>query len=233
MRVRKGLALSILWADLPAGSHAGFEAWAAREPIGPLGEASGVLGVGRYLAVSGTPAFIEVYELENEEAADDEAALRLQDATLQALARAGALAYRPGAGAAAATPGLHFDRGVYGQIFPPGFDERDAVHGPPPALQIGRIGIPPEHEEEFNEWYNTEYLVGYLKVPGVYGARRYLRRSGAGLPYLTVYELANDQVSRQPDWDRVRAQSIWRRRIERLWTHAPGSPGIYRRIAAR
>ena len=38
-------------------------------------------------------------------------------------------------------------------------------------------------------------------------------------------------VSRQPEWDRVRAQSVWRRRIERLWTHARGSPGIYRRVA--
>ena len=49
---------------------------------------------------------------------------------------------------------------------------------------------------------------------------------------LTVYELANVDVSRQPEWDRVRAQSVWRRRIERLWTHARGSPGIYRRVAA-
>ena len=49
---------------------------------------------------------------------------------------------------------------------------------------------------------------------------------------LRVYELANVDVSRQPEWDRVRAQSVWRRRIERLWTHARGSPGIYRRVAA-
>lgn len=50
---------------------------------------------------------------------------------------------------------------------------------------------------------------------------------------LTVYEFAHPEVSRQPAWDRTRAQSVWRRRIERLWAHAPGSPGIYRRLAAR
>src|SRR5207248_1561859 len=113
--------------------------------------------------------------------------------------------------------------GVYRQIFPPAVDERLALHGPAPTLQIGRIGIPPEHEEEFNEWYNGEYLIGYLKVPGVYSARRYVNESD-GLRYLTVYELANDQVSRQPEWDRTRGLSVWRRRIDRFWTHADGAP---------
>ena len=114
--------------------------------------------------------------------------------------------------------------GVYGQIFPPGVDERAAVHGLPPALQIGRIDIPPAHEDEFNEWYNTEYLIGNMTVNGVYSARRYLNR-GPGPRYLTVYEFAHPEVSRQPAWDRARAQSVWRRRIERFWAHAPGSPG--------
>ncbi len=234
MELRKGLALAILWADLPVDTRAEFEAWAAGEPIADCDRAAGVLSVGRYAAVSGGPTFVEVYELAREEAAASPACLALQEATLRALARAGAIAYAPGAGAAAAAArgGLHFASGVYAQIFPPALDERNAVHGPPPALQVGRIGIPPEHENEFNEWYNSEYLVGYLKVPGVYSARRYVNRS-AGLRYLTVYELAHAEVSRQADWDRARAQSVWRRRIERLWTHAPGSPGIYRRLAAR
>ena len=33
--------------------------------------------------------------------------------------------------------------------------------------------------------------------------------------------------------DRTRVRSIRGRRLERLWTHDTGSPGIYRRIAAR
>ena len=63
-----------------------------------------------------------------------------------------------------------------------------------------------------------------MTVNGVYSARRYLNR-GPGPRYLTVYEFAHPEVSRQPAWDRARAQSVWRRRIERLWAHAPGSPG--------
>jgi len=71
-----------------------------------------------------------------------------------------------------------------------------------------------------------------MTVNGVYGARRYLNRL-AGPRYLTVYEFAHTEVSRQPAWDRARSQSVWRRRIERLWAHASGSPGIYRRLAER
>ena len=231
--LRKGLALFILWADLPADTRHAFEAWAAAERIPDPDPASGVRSVARYTAVSGAPTFIEVHELSSEAPAVLWQSGRLLEPALAALERAGAIGRGGGGGVAGVEPrpGLHFAACAYVQIFPPALDERNAVHGPPPVLQIGRIGIPPEHEDEFNEWYNTEYLVGYLGVPGVYSARRYLSR-GDGLRYLTVYELAHDQVSRQPEWDRVRARSIWRRRIERLWTHAPGSPGIYRRLAA-
>jgi hypothetical protein len=209
---RKGTALAILWADVPEPRRAEVEAWASARALEPPRADAGELAVARYVAVAGAPAVIEVCELRDEAAAP--AAESRHAGTRTELEARGASVVV----------------GVYGQIFPP-YDERLARHRPAPALQVGRIGIPAEHDEEFNDWYNGEYLVGYMKVPGVYSARRYRNRT-AGLPYLTVYELANVDVSRQPEWDRVRAQSVWRRRIERLWTHARGSPGIYRRVAA-
>jgi hypothetical protein len=229
--LRKGTALAILWADVPAGGRAALEAWAAGEPMPPVGHGHGVLAAGRYVALAGGPAFLELHELRSDEAAVVEASREAMAPALEALARLGATVL-PGGGVAPAATADRAAAGVYGQIFPPGLDERLALHAPAPVLQIGRIDIPPAHEEEFNDWYNTEYLVGYLRVPGVYSARRYLNRR-PGPRYLTVYELAHADVSRQPDWDRVRAQSVWRRRIERLWSHAPGSPGLYRRVAAR
>jgi len=33
--------------------------------------------------------------------------------------------------------------------------------------------IEPKYEEEFNAWYNSEYIPGYRKVPGVIYARRF------------------------------------------------------------
>ena len=42
-------------------------------------------------------------------------------------------------------------------------------------------------EEEFNAWYNTAYIPGYLAVPGCLGARRFVAVEGQP-KYLTVYE---------------------------------------------
>ena len=232
--LRKGRALAILWADVPAAGRADLEAWVAAEPLAPPEPAAGVLAVGRYVAVSGGPAFLEIHELLGEDHAVVAASAARLAGTLRGLERLGATVLAGGApgDGAVARPASSSPAGVYGQIFPPGVDERAAVHGLSPALQIGRIDIPPAHEDEFNEWYNTEYLLGNMTVHGVYGARRYLNRV-AGPRYLTVYEFAHTEVSRQPAWDRARSQSVWRRRIERLWAHAAGSPGIYRRLTAR
>lgn len=232
--LRKGRALAILWADVPPAGRAALESWAAEEPLAPIDPPSGVLAVGRYVAVSGGPAFLEIHELVGEDALVVAASAALLSGTLRGLEQVGATVLPGGAPSAPAAgrAGSAGAAGVYGQIFPPGIDERAATHGLPAALQIGRIDIPPAHEEEFNEWYNTEYLLGNMTVNGVYGARRYLNRL-AGPRYLTVYEFAHTEVSRQPAWDRARSQSVWRRRIERLWAHASGSPGIYRRLAAR
>jgi hypothetical protein len=232
--LRKGRALAILWADVPSAQRADLEAWATSEPLAPTDPAAGVLAVGRYAGISGAPAFLEVHELLSDDAVVVAASGSAMSVTFRALERLGAVTLSGGAPTepGGSRTGSTSPAGVYGQIFPPGIDERAAVHGLPPALQVGRIDIPPAHEDEFNEWYNTEYLIGNMTVNGVYSARRYLNR-GTGPRYLTVYEFAHTEVSRQPAWDRTRAQSVWRRRIERLWAHAPGSPGIYRRLAAR
>jgi hypothetical protein len=232
--LRKGRALAILWADVLPAARADLESWATQEALAPLDPPSGILAVGRYAAVSGGPAFLEIHELLDEDPLVVAASAALLSGTLRGLERVGATILSGGAPDAPAggRTGSTGAAGIYGQIFPPGIDERAATHGLAPALQIGRIDIPPAHEEEFNEWYNTEYLLGNMTVNGVYGARRYLNRV-AGPRYLTVYEFAHTEVSRQPAWDRARSQSVWRRRIERFWAHASGSPGIYRRLAAR
>ena len=230
--LRKGRALTILWADVPQSGRTDLERWAAEEPLAAIDPATGVLAVGRYAAVSGGPAFLEIHELVGEEAPVVAASAARLSGTLRGLERLGATVLAGGTPGGDARASSAERAGVYGQIFPPGVDERAAAHGLPPALQIGRIDIPPAQEDEFNEWYNTEYLIGNMTVNGVYGARRYVNRT-AGPRYLTVYEFAHTEVSRQPAWDRTRSQSVWRRRIERFWAHAAGSPGIYRRLAAR
>ena len=126
--LRKGLALAILWAQVPAAHRADVESWAASEPLAPTDPAVGVLAVGRYVGISGAPAFIEVHELVNDDAMVVSASGTLMATTLRALERFGA-AILPGGAAGEAggsRAGSVGPAGVYGQVFPPG-----TTSGPP------------------------------------------------------------------------------------------------------
>jgi hypothetical protein len=101
--------------------------------------------------------------------------------------------------------------------------------GPAPFLQMGRIDIAAAMEEEFNDWYNTAYIPGYLTVPGCIRARRYL--AVEGLPkYLTVYEFENAGVPDTPEWDRARNGNPWNARMRPHVRLDEGSPAVFRRI---
>ena len=72
--------------------------------------------------------------------------------------------------------GKNLTRIVGRQIFPGMLENPD--RGMAPALQIGRMSVPESAEAEWNEWYNTEYIPGYLTVPSVIYARRYQAAEG-------------------------------------------------------
>src|SRR5260370_26257280 len=55
--------------------------------------------------------------------------------------------------------------------------------------------VDPEHEAEFNRWYNEEHLNRLLGVPGFLSAGRY-RAIRGGPKYLAFYELENHHVMR-------------------------------------
>ena len=98
----------------------------------------------------------------------------------------------------------------YRQIFPARTNPTDDTMGPAPFLQMGRIDIAASMEEEFNDWYNTAYIPGYLTVPGCIRARRYLAVEGQP-KYLTVYEFENAGVPDTPEWaTRAQRQSVER-----------------------
>ena len=91
-------------------------------------------------------------------------------------------------------------------------DPIDNTMGPAPFLQMGRIDIAAAMEEEFNDWYNTDYIPGYLTVPGCIRARRYLAVEGQP-KYLTVYEFENAGVPDTPEWARARSGNPWNARM--------------------
>ena len=98
-----------------------------------------------------------------------------------------------------------------------------------PFLQMGRIDVAVAIEEEFNAWYDTAYIPGYLAVPGCLGARRFVAVEGQP-KYLAVYEFEHARVSESDAWSRARASNPRTRRVQPNLQHDQGSPGVYQRI---
>jgi hypothetical protein len=122
--------------------------------------------------------------------------------------------------------GTTFIRNVYTMLHPAAVTPAMAGSDMAPALQIGRMDVPPEIDAEFNAWYNTIYVPNYEKVPGVIRGRRY--RAVVGAPtYLTLYEFEHPKVSESPEWAAQRDISPVTHRVRPHMRHAPGSPGIW------
>ena len=93
------------------------------------------------------------------------------------------------------------------QILP---GDRSAPEGAP-ALLLNAMSVAPEHEHEFNEWYNTEHLPALGAVPGVLAARRY-RGSGATQRYAAIYHFANPDAPNSASWKSA-ANTPWTERM--------------------
>jgi hypothetical protein len=73
--------------------------------------------------------------------------------------------------------------------------------------------IDPQHEEEFNAWYNTEHLGDLLKLPGFLDAARYVAVKG-GPRHLAAYELASADALKSPEFQQYRGNPTpWSRRM--------------------
>ena len=75
------------------------------------------------------------------------------------------------------------------------------------ALLFISMNAAPEHENEFNEWYNIEHLPALAAVPGVLAARRY-RGTGAVQRYAAMYHFANPDVPNSAAW-KTAANTPW------------------------
>jgi hypothetical protein len=73
--------------------------------------------------------------------------------------------------------------------------------------------VDPEHEEEFNRWYDGEHVQRLLSVPGFLNAGRYVALKG-GPKYLAMYELEDHLVLKTAAFlDEVRYRpSPWRQK---------------------
>ena len=217
MAKTRGTGLLMVWVDIDAARESEFNGWYDERHIPQLLQVPGVLGAGRYAALKGGPKYLAIYELENPNVVRGEAFLS---------------AARIGAGDEHAAPsriGRNFLANAYRQIFPVHSDPIEQTAPMAPVLQMGRIDVSPAVEDEFNAWYNTVYIPGYLTVPGCLNARRYVALDGQP-KYLTLYEFEHAQVPESEAWTRARASNPWTRRMSPNLRHGEGSPGVYRRI---
>ena len=215
MAAKKGTALLMVWADVPGDKEAEFNRWYNEEHVAERLAVPGFLSAARYEAVKGGPKHLACYELETAAVLESPAYKKVQTNPTEWTRRC-----------SPDVIGTTFIRNVYTMIHPKAVTPAIAGAGMAPALQIGRMDVPPEVDAEFNDWYNTIYVPNYEKVPGVIRGRRY--RAVTGTPaYLTLYEFEHPLVSESPEWVAQRDISPVTHRIRPHLRHAPGSPGVY------
>jgi len=84
------------------------------------------------------------------------------------------------------------------------------------GLLLNQMDIDAAHEDEFNDWYNTEHLPRIAAVDGVIAARRF--RSDADAPhYLAAYHLRGLDVVLGDAWQAA-AATPWTARMRRYRT---------------
>lgn len=91
-------------------------------------------------------------------------------------------------------------------------DIRGAAAGKPAPFRYAvETDVAPEHEADFNAWYDREHLAGLASVPGTVHAARF--RDDDGHPrYLALYDLEREDVLGSPRWLAVRA-TAWSSRV--------------------
>ena len=219
MAAKKGTGIYLVFADVPADMEDDFNRWYNEEHIPQLLAIPGFLDAARYEAVQGGPRYLAVYELASPEVRDSAPYREVADHPTEWSQR---IDLRRRA--------TRFVANSYRQIWPsdiPG----DAERALPPVLQIGRMGVPEDQEEEWNSFYNSVYITEFLRCPGCISARRYELYTGDGPKYSVVYEVESLEARETVEWKAIpdRAGGNLPDIYPRMW-HAEGSAGVYKRI---
>lgn len=96
-----------------------------------------------------------------------------------------------------------------------------------PWHYIVATDVLPEHEADFNAWYEHEHLLGLAAVPGTVQAARYVRVDGTGPRYHACYDLADRAAFNSPAWLAVRG-TPWSSRVRPSFRNTLRT--MYRRV---
>lgn len=105
---------------------------------------------------------------------------------------------------------------IYEQVFPAEGVRRGPAGGADEGgLMVIRLDVAPEHEADFNAWYDEEHLPALCTVPGVIAARRF--RAIEGEPkYMAVYSLTCPEVQASEPWKRA-IDTPWSARVRQTF----------------
>jgi hypothetical protein len=216
MPAKKGTGLLMVWCDVPAEREDEFNRWYNEEHIADILAIPGVLNGARYEAVKGGPKHLACYEL-------DSPAAVLGDGFTKRIKSKWSETMGP------TIVGENFFNPLYEMIHPDSVSSDMADSGMAPALQIGRMNIPVERTEEWNQWYNSTFVPNFEKVPGVIRGRRFKTVRGEDPLYSVVYEFEDGNVSQTPEWEAQLDIDPSNADMRALITHGPGSPSIFRK----
>ncbi len=154
---KKGSALLMVWADVPADKETEFNRWYNEEHLAERLAIPGFLSGARYEAVKSGPKHLACYELENAAVMESPAYKRVQQNPSEWTRRCSPEAI-----------GTTYIRNIYTMIHPKTVTPEIARSDMAPALQIGRMDVPPEVDADFNDWYNTIYVRHATGSPGIW-----------------------------------------------------------------
>ena len=218
MTNRKGVGIFMIATDVSADKEDEFNRWYNEEHLAEVTALPGILNSSRYEAVSGGPKYLAVYEMETPEVWDSPEFVKLRDNPTEWTKRMSPMII-----------GHNVVRYIYRMIHPDRLSDAAAEDNLAPALQIGRMSVPAEHDAEFNDWYNNIYIPGYEAVPGCIRGRRFVSVEGDP-KYGTIYELEDTEVSKTDEWLKARESNPKSPEMRAVMTHATGSPAVYRKI---
>lgn len=212
-------ALLMARVDIPLEIEAEFNDWYNNEHLSDRLAIPGFLSGRRFVAIEGEPRYLALYDLTGDAVLNSEPYLKLRDKE----------ASQPSASYKGIRPRFqNLSRGVYEQIYP---ERREYQMPKAEVLLAVGIDVPPEREEAFNAWYNTEHISDMLGVPGVLTARRFMAVEGEP-KYLALYDLEGEEVFQSEAYHRVvRPGTPWTRWVHTWYQRRFRS--VYRRIYPR
>ena len=213
--------LLLVMHDVARGRESEFCRWWDSEYMPAMLGVPGITACWFYQAVEGRPVYLQIYDL----------------ASLDVIQHPGYFRARGwGPHHADAPRGMfaacsRLTVGVYKQLLalPSASPDLSRVGAALLAgLEIGR-----EHEEEFEDWYNTEHLPNLSGATGVLRARRFRLdprardKLGEPVTYLALYEAESTDSFAREEWVRL-GQTPWTRRLKRYFSLPIRN--IYKRI---